>query len=120
MHLEKCLLLLLSTKVRGTVRNFFAMAVQEWLLSVVVCRLFVEKIKKHPGYAKVSATDKARVKKLLKSAFDGAMELKDKLKEKYDKEKNVYTKKQQEIVRPLNLVALSVIEKEVVNVCAAF
>ena len=77
------------------------------LSSVAVCRLFVEKIKKHPGYAKVSAADKARVKKLLKSAFDGAMELKDKLKEKYDEEKKEYVKKQQEIVSPLNMVVFS-------------
>ena len=67
-------------------------------------RLFVEKIKKHPGYAKVSPADKARVKKLLKSAFDGAMELKDKLKEKYDEEKKEYIKKQKETVSRLNMV----------------
>lgn len=64
----------------------------------------MEKIKKHPGYAKVSSADKARVKKLLKSAFDGAMELKDKLKEKYDEEKKEYVKKQQETVSRWNMV----------------
>ena len=100
--------------------QIFGMAVQAWPSSIAVCRLFVEKIKKHPGYAKVSSADKARVKKLLKSAFDGAMELKDKLKEKYDEEKKEYTKKQREIVSPLNMVVFSMIVKEIVNVCAAF
>ena len=80
----------------------------------------MEKIKKHPGYAKVSSADKARVKKLLKSAFDGAMELKDKLKEKYDEEKKEYVKKQQETVSRWNVADFSIFGKEVVNVCTAF
>lgn len=58
----------------------------------------MEKIKKHPGYTKVSSADKVRVRKLLNSAFDGAMELKDKLKEKYDEERKEHIKKQQQIV----------------------
>lgn len=85
-----------------------------------ICRLFVEKIKKHPGYAKVSSADKARVKKLLKSAFDGAMELKDKLKEKYDKAKKEYIKQQQEIVSPLNMTVSSTTKRSGRCVCVAF
>ena len=47
----------------------------------------MEKLPKHPGYGKAPATDRARVKKLLKPAFERAMELKDKLRVKYEQEK---------------------------------
>ena len=52
--------------------------------------LFVEKLPKHPGYSKAPATDRSRVKKLLKSSFEKAMELKEKLKMKYEQERNDY------------------------------
>lgn len=50
-------------------------------------RLFIEKLPKHPEYPKAPATDKSRIKKLLKQAMPRAMELKEKLRERYDKEK---------------------------------
>ena len=57
------------------------------LLFYLVCRLFIEKLPKHPEYGKAPASDKSRIKKLLKEALPRAMELKEKLKEKYKKEK---------------------------------
>ena len=50
-------------------------------------RLFVEKLPKHPEYSKAVPTDKARIKKLLKQAFPRAMELKEKLKTQFEREK---------------------------------
>ena len=47
----------------------------------------MEKLPKHPGYSKAPATDRSRVKKLLKPAFERAMELKEKLRVKYEQEK---------------------------------
>ena len=49
--------------------------------------LFIEKIPKHPEFPKAAPTDKARIKKLLKQAFPRAMELKDKLRAQFEKEK---------------------------------
>ncbi len=62
------------------------------LLFVIVCfsRLFVEKLPKHPGYSKASSSDRSRIKKLLKPAFERAMELKEKLRVAYDQEKVTY------------------------------
>ena len=57
------------------------------LLFYLMCRLFIEKLPKHPEYGKAPASDKSRIKKLLKQALPRAMELKEKLKEKYEKEK---------------------------------
>ena len=47
----------------------------------------MEKLPKHPEYAKASPEDKARIKKLLKQVFPRAMELKEKLKEQFEQEK---------------------------------
>ena len=58
--------------------------------------LFIEKLPKHPEYAKAPATDKSRIKKLLKQALPRAMELKEKLKSKYEKEKEELEKVIQE------------------------
>ena len=55
--------------------------------SPTILSLFVEKLPKHPEYAKASPEDKARIKKLLKQVFPRAMELKEKLKEQFEKEK---------------------------------
>ena len=62
------------------------------LLFVIVrsSRLFVEKLPKHPGYSKASPADRSRIKKLLKPAFERAMELKEKLRVMYDQEKVTY------------------------------
>ena len=49
--------------------------------------LFVEKLPKHPEYAKALPADRMKIKKLLKVAFPRAMELKEKLKLQYEKEK---------------------------------
>ena len=70
-----------------------------WYISfnndVIVCRLFVEKLPKHPGWAKAPASDKSRVKKLLKPSFDRALELKNKMKEKYEEEKEEYCRQKE-------------------------
>ncbi len=51
-------------------------------------RLFIEKLPKHPEYAKAPAVDKSKTKKLLKQALPRAMELKQQLKARYDKERD--------------------------------
>jgi len=65
-----------------------------------MCRLFIEKLPKHPEYSRATPTDKARIKKLLKEAvLPRAMDLKEKLKVKYEKEKEELEKQLQEEVR---------------------
>lgn len=64
-------------------------------------RLFVEKLPKHPEYSKALPTDKARIKKLLKQAFPRAMELKDKLKVQFAREKEELEKVIEEEVSSL-------------------
>ena len=61
---------------------------------------------KHSGYAKAPATDRIRVKKLLKPAFERAMDLKEKLRVRYEEEKKMYLEqqKQDEIERKRNKV----------------
>lgn len=61
-------------------------------------RLFIEKLPKHPEYAKAPPTDKTRIKKLVKQVLPRAMELKEKLKEKYGKEKGELEKALQQEV----------------------
>ena len=55
-------------------------------------RLYVEKLPKHPGYSKAPPADKSRVKKLIGPALDQALELKKKLKQKYEQEKEIYSR----------------------------
>ena len=55
--------------------------------SSLLASLFVEKLPKHPEYSKALPADKTKIKKLLKVAFPRAMELKQKLKAQYEKEK---------------------------------
>ena len=55
--------------------------------------LFVEKLPKHPEYSKALPADKVKIKKLLKVAFPRAMELKEKLKLQYEKEKEELERK---------------------------
>ena len=56
-------------------------------------RLFVEKLPKHPGFSKLTPVDKARVNKLLNPAFERALELKKKLKVKFEQERDEHVKK---------------------------
>ncbi len=58
-------------------------------MCVCVCTsLFIEKLPKHPEYSKASPTEKARLRKLLKEAvMPRALDLKGKLKTKFEKEK---------------------------------
>ena len=49
--------------------------------------LFIEKLPKHPDYAKATMEDKSRIKKLLKEVFPRAMELKNKLQDRFEVEK---------------------------------
>ena len=61
------------------------------LLFILSIRLYVEKLPKHPGYSKAPPADKSRVKKLIGPALDQALELKKKLKQKYEQEKEIYS-----------------------------
>ena len=61
--------------------------------------LFVEKLPKHPGYSKVTPADKTRVNKLLNPAFERALELKKKLKEKFEQERDEHVTKMETEVR---------------------
>ena len=63
------------------------MCSQARLLRKYCHSLFIEKLPKHPEYSKASPVEKNKIKKLLKQALPRAMELKDKLKELYEKEK---------------------------------
>lgn len=76
---------------------YYAVGLESLILLTIpvvclLCSLFVEKLPRHPGYAKAPATDKARVKKLLNSSFERAMELKDKLKKQYEGDKRAREK----------------------------
>ena len=59
-------------------------------------RLFVEKLPKHSGYNKAPVTDRSRIKKLLKPAFERAMDLKERLKIRYEEEKKMFLKQQRQ------------------------
>ena len=63
------------------------------LPSFLSLSLFVEKLPKHPEYAKALPADRMKIKKLLKVAFPRAMELKEKLKLQYEKEKEELERK---------------------------
>lgn len=65
---------------------------RDCLLHPPFSSLFVEKLPKHPEYGKAAPPDKARIKKLLKEAFPRAMELKEKLKKRFEEEKEEYEK----------------------------
>ena len=59
----------------------------------------MEKLPKHPGYSKVTPADKTRVNKLLNPAFERALELKKKLKEKFEQERDEHVTKMETEVR---------------------
>ena len=63
------------------------MVLVERFLCPIVHRLFIEKLPKHCEYAKASPPEKSKIKKLLKQALPRAMELKEKLKIRYQQEK---------------------------------
>ena len=102
----------LSGKLEGQLNNQSVNYTHGWLLHILVLSfslflplsplppppppplsLFVEKLPKHPEYAKALPADRMKIKKLLKVAFPRAMELKEKLKLQYEKEKEELERK---------------------------
>ena len=57
--------------------------------------LYIEKLPKHPEYSKAPATERQRVKTLVKSSFDQALLCKKRLKEKYTQEKELYIQRRE-------------------------
>uniref|UniRef100_A0A1X7SSA8 USP8 dimerisation domain-containing protein n=1 Tax=Amphimedon queenslandica TaxID=400682 RepID=A0A1X7SSA8_AMPQE len=68
---------------------------QAFILYNKFATLFIEKLPKHPEYSRAPATEKQRVKKLVKSSFDQALLCKERLKEKYTQEKELFIQRRE-------------------------
>ena len=84
------LLLLFSLSLSLSSLHFYFI-----IVSLLFFRLFIEKLPKHSEYSKAPQSDKARVKKLVKSSFDQALLCKKRLKEKYTQEKELYCQRKE-------------------------
>uniref|UniRef100_A0A1X7TST2 MPN domain-containing protein n=1 Tax=Amphimedon queenslandica TaxID=400682 RepID=A0A1X7TST2_AMPQE len=68
---------------------------QAFILYNKFATLFIEKLPKHHEYSRAPATEKQRVKKLVKSSFDQALLCKERLKEKYTQEKELFIQRRE-------------------------